>query len=311
MNKGGDDTPTPTRRWTFEKTYTIEAGPPPMPWAEYSRRVLAEWRALIAFEAAEQERILQRFLERHPSLVPGAFSTAGAGESGHVPFPGAVITQPPLQGLQRRVPDFMWIAVDSGTISPVLVEIEKPTKRWFRGDGVPTQDLTQAQNQLNEWKAWFVEPVHRTLFRDFFIIPNEIWRKCDFRPQYMLVYGSRSEFDGRADLNKKRRGLERPDEHYMTFDRLTPNANGSDLMCVKITKARVFEAITWPPTATLGPHGATDRSMFVNVEGAIEASEWLTAARRQFLLRRWPYWRNWEATHRDDNRGIVDTADAE
>jgi hypothetical protein len=295
----------------FEKTYTIEPGPPPMSWDHYSARVLAEWRALIAVEAAEQERTLQQFLERHPSLVPGAFTTTGAGESGHVPFPSAVITQPPLQGLQKRVPDFMWIAVDSGTISPVLVEIEKPTKRWFREDGVPTQDLTQAQNQLNEWKAWFTEPVHRTSFRDFFVVPDEIWRNCDFRPQYLLVYGSRSEFEGRADLNKKRRGLERPDEHYMTFDRLVPNANARQLMCVKITKAGVFEAITWPPVATFGPHYATDRSMFNNVEGAIERSEWLTDERRQFLLRRWPYWMNWALTHRDGDKGMLGSTDAE
>src|SRR4051812_29021212 len=100
----------------------MEAGPPPMGWEEYSTRVLAEWRALLARDAADREGALQIFLERHPSLVPGPFSTAGWGESGHFPFPAAVISQPPLQGLQRRVPDFMWIAVDSGTISPVLVE---------------------------------------------------------------------------------------------------------------------------------------------------------------------------------------------
>ena len=51
-NGSGGDAPTPSRRWKFEKTYTIEAGPPPMGWDEYSARVLAEWRALIAIDAA-------------------------------------------------------------------------------------------------------------------------------------------------------------------------------------------------------------------------------------------------------------------
>src|SRR5690242_12013935 len=100
----------------FATTYEMDPTPvPAMSWAVYAGRVREEWAALLKEPSAE-ERHYQAFLEQHPALVPGAFSTPGVGKSGHYPFPVALITQPPLRGLGNRVPDFMWIASDSGTI---------------------------------------------------------------------------------------------------------------------------------------------------------------------------------------------------
>src|SRR4051812_38732175 len=105
----------------MEKTYEIVSGAPPaMPWDDYGNRVMDEWRTLLSSEDASKEKGLQAFLEQHPSLVPGAFASIGLSGSGHSPFPGAVITQPPLHGLGTRTPDFMWIACDSTRLSPIL-----------------------------------------------------------------------------------------------------------------------------------------------------------------------------------------------
>ncbi len=281
---------------SLEPTYQMATNPPqPLAWDEYESRVLLEW-AQVLNAPNVQEAAIQAFLERHPSMVPGAFLTACAGKSGHCPQPVALISQPPLSGLTKRIPDFMWIAVDSSTISPVLIEIEQPSKRWFTQDGTPAAEFTQAQHQLAEWRAWMSEPANQAVFRDFYRLSDEYWRRLDFRPLYILILGRRREFDGRDTLNKIRRKLERDDEFYMTFDRLAPDYNCREFLCARINSPGEYSAITWPPTGTLSPAFARDRRKIADIKTAIEAAGWVTAERRDFLLARLDYWNAWAAT---------------
>lgn len=103
------------------------------------------------------EGSIQRFLEQHPCLIPGAFPE---GTTSHAPFPGAIITQPSLVGVRERIPDFMWLATDSTTFQPTLIEIESPNKSWWTDNGTQHQKFTQAWEQLQEWRAWFANPVN-------------------------------------------------------------------------------------------------------------------------------------------------------
>jgi hypothetical protein len=80
----------------------------------YSDLLMRQWHALLASPASSDERLLHTFLERHPSLLPGSNSVDG--DSGHMPFPMAVISKPRLPGLSDREPDFMWIATDSAAL---------------------------------------------------------------------------------------------------------------------------------------------------------------------------------------------------
>lgn len=213
-------------------------------------------------------------------------------------------------GLTTRIPDFLWIAVDSSTISPILIELERPEKHWFTAAGVPTAELTQAQTQLAEWRAWMADPAHELLFRDFFGLSDESWRRHAFRPMYILIFGRRNEFDGRDHLNKLRRQLERDDEIYMTFDRLAPRQDASELVCLRIRQPRQYQAVTWPPVATFSPWFAQDRVRFQGLSEAIGRAEGLTEERRQFLLQRLPYWNNW-ANDPTARRSITHSVDRE
>jgi hypothetical protein len=105
-------------------------GPPDV--AAYNALLMQQWRALLDSHASQDERLLHAFLERHPSLLPGSHSVDG--DSGHGAFPWAVISKPKLPGLSDREPDFMWIATDSESLYPILIEIETPHKQWFYGD---------------------------------------------------------------------------------------------------------------------------------------------------------------------------------
>src|SRR4051812_22314121 len=100
---------------------------------EYLRRVTQAWTDLLGTGPGEPE--VQRFLETHPAMVPGAHAGLGGLHSGHAPFPAALITQPTLRGLSVRTPDFLWVAGDSLFLNPVFVEIEAPDKRWVTASG--------------------------------------------------------------------------------------------------------------------------------------------------------------------------------
>jgi Shedu protein SduA, C-terminal len=137
----------------------------------YNDLLMKQWGTLLDSPASRDERLLQGFLERHPSLLPG--SNTMDGDSGHAAFPLAVISQPKLPGLSDRHPDFMWIATDSESLYPILIEIETPHKQWFYGNRAEVHsDLAHAQGQLAEWRAWFNRGHNRTLFLDAYQIPS-------------------------------------------------------------------------------------------------------------------------------------------
>lgn len=101
-----------------------------MSWEDYERLILAQWSGVLGRSPGPPELAVHRFLEQHPSMVPGAFNIVG-GSSGHYPWLSALISRPPLPSYDRRIPDFMWLSLNSETEEPVLIEIEAPDKRWF------------------------------------------------------------------------------------------------------------------------------------------------------------------------------------
>lgn len=286
----------------FEKSYEIVKGPPPMEWDTYSRRLQGEWTTLL--ESLPDEAQVQRFLEQHPCLLPGAFGMMQAW--GHYPFPGAVVTQPILNGLGERIPDFMWIATNSGEVYPTLIEIESPTKRAYRNDDVPTAELTQAMNQILEWKMWFGKPENMLVFMRHYGLP-EFLRARKFHPLYILIYGRRKEIAERPQLAELRANAARQDEFIMSFDRLSPSYDARDMMCVSKRGAE-YVAVSIPPTIQLGPLLAEAQAPIQEKESAAGRCSWASPERREFLARRFPYWDSWA---RAGARGVISIGDVE
>ena len=132
---------------------------------------MAEWYSLLSGDPEEDK--VQHFLELHPSMIPGGSGDVGPGGH-HRSEMGAVFRRPKLIGEGRTFePDFMWITRSSALITPILVEIEKPSKRWFRRDGRPASDFTAAHDQLNDWRAWFGRDTNQKMFRDVFLFLGE------------------------------------------------------------------------------------------------------------------------------------------
>ncbi|MGH7206607.1 MAG: Shedu anti-phage system protein SduA domain-containing protein [Nitrospiraceae bacterium] len=261
-----------------------------MDWWAYEKIILKEWRALLSSEESKSEAALRKFLERHPCMVPGSRGPFGDGH--HVPFPAAVISQPTLPGLHLRVPDFLWLAMNSESIYPVLVEIEAPSKRWFTKSGKQTEQLTQALDQLAEWKTWFARTQNVAQFVDYYTLNRRVRSGMTLKPFYVLIYGRRHEANRLEHLAEKRGHLGRENEFLMTFDRLHPNPLAKNFLCVRRLRDG-YEALSVPPTLELSRPLAGYFSFIAGKTLALSSSPYLSDDRKEFLGDRFSYWDNW------------------
>ena len=151
----------------------VEDGPKALSWDAYARIVQREWRELLDRDGTG-ESDFHEFLERHPCIIPGcdAFTGAGGWDNPAGPVNGFVISEPLLPGISNRYPDFMWAPTDSQTQWVVLIEIEDPKKLWFTENGQQRAELTQALDQIAQWRAHLKKPENLLLFLRLYGIPT-------------------------------------------------------------------------------------------------------------------------------------------
>jgi hypothetical protein len=202
----------------------------------------------------------------------------------------------------------MWLSVNSEIEEPVLIEIETPGKRWFTTSGRQTAHLTQALNQIAEWKAWFGVPHYVEAFKAFYRLDQMTYLRRRFRPAYLLIYGRRAEASANPALTQKRGYLNTDDLIAMTYDRLRPNPNANQMVCMKVNGAGTFRALSVPATLKWCLGLAGDHALLHGLSAAIEANPHMSLERKAFLIRRLPYWNEWA---NKGNRGVINSADYE
>ena len=259
--------------------------PQPMSWFEYQDRLRAEWDRFLAEADPTDEAVFQKFLEQHPSLLPGPYGTPYGRY--HGPLFDAVFTQPELPGFRAKRPDFLLFEQDSATIYAILIEIEAPAKQWANNDGTPSAKLTKAIDQIRSWKAWFRQPHNLAAFKELYNIGQDYFGPRRFVQHYVLVYGRREEATRISSFAEKRADLGHSDEFLMTYDRLQPN--GSAELTLRFdrsgpdTKLRV---ISVSPTFILDRSNSAWFSSLLGREEAIKNHPFTTDARKEFLLER-------------------------
>lgn len=276
-------------------TTTYQLVTPPeqaMSWSAYEAIINKEWAELLARNDTA-ERDFHSFFERHPCCLPQLYRLFQQG--GHGVFPGAVVSQPVLPGFVKKVPDFLYLARDSACVYAVLIEIEHPAKPWATTAGQPSAEFTQATNQISDWKSWFNDPLNVAKFQADYRIPADWLRSRAFAQKYILIYGRRTDPTLSETFNKKRRHLERPDEVYMTYDRIAPQQEASHCLCATLDGTG-YRALTVPPTFELGPNLEVGMKAIREKPQAVERSPYLSAVRKKFLMERWPYWDNWSGS---------------
>jgi Shedu protein SduA, C-terminal len=285
------------------RTYEMATDPPPpMAWTEYEQIAKAELSEALNSEASEST--MHALFERHPCLVPARHGLPITAAD--APFPAALISKPPLPSFAGPIPDFMWITSDSVTLNPVLIEIEAPTKPWFTKSGQQTAELTQARDQLLQWRIWFQTSHNREAFLDFYRLDGML-RYRSFKPMFLLIYGRRTD-SHRTELLAHKRGLMQEDgTNVVSYDRLIPSQEASEYMCARVNKDG-YKSVSLAPTMTLGPLFAVRRSYVSGKEAAALENAYLTAQRKEFLSARFAYWDDWAAI---DNKGSCSLGDAE
>jgi hypothetical protein len=288
----------------LNKTYNIEKGPAPVDEKVHQIATNQKFKELLA--ASPSEKDMQAFLERHPALVPG--SRTPGNSSGHYPLHCALITQPKLQGLTTRIPDFMWISTHSAGWFPTLIEIESPEKKLFTKAGHPTRHFTQARSQLEQWKTWFSNSTNVQTFIEMYRVPEYMKSGRQMQLHMILVYGRREEFESNYTLSKERHSLNVPGMEIMSFDRLSYERDLNQAITVRMRKDNRYEAIYVPPTFTLGPNLSDRLTSVIGIEVAIENNDEIASDRKSFLRRRIPYWENWQNS---GAKGVQDLSDYE
>lgn len=269
--------------------------PLPLAWQDYSDQVMAGWYRLLASNPDEES--VQTFLELHPAMVPGGSGDVGPGGH-HGSDMGAMFRQPQLQGEGRTfTPDLMWVTRSSGLITPILIEIERPSKRWFTSSGRPTADFTQAHDQLAQWRSWFQLGGNKEIFRRKFQLLGDRYPERELIPQFVLIFGRSSEFEhggGHSDadeLNRKRASMRLPDETFYTFDSLRPRYDHG--VSLTVTQAASGpELFAFSPVFRTGPSIVEGTALFDDITRALERSQMLTDERRKYLGARWSHWQN-------------------
>jgi hypothetical protein len=222
-------------------------------------------------------------------MIPGcdAFTGARGWDNPAGPVNGFVISEPLLPGISNRYPDFMWAPTDSQTQWVVLIEIEDPKKPWFTENVQQRAELTQALDQIAQWRAQLKKPENLLLFLRLYDIPTS--RPIEF--VFCLVYGRRRDVASRAKM-EKRNALNNSlgDIKWMTYDRLRPDEDARNLPCVKISAAEKLTAVTFPPTTEIELWHVR-RWVEVNEKRkAIFASPHFPELRQKFLADRLDYW---------------------
>lgn len=285
-----------SKPWMIAKPDSNPNRPMPVSFADYETATTAAWRELL--DSNPEETDVQAFLELNPAMIPGGHGEVGPGGH-HGSEMRAVFREPNLIGLGRDFrPDFMWVTRSTASTTALLIEIEKPSKEWYLKSGVPTAQLTQARDQIQNWREWFTRPGNMEIFRQTYLFDHDF----NFQPvvpYFLLIFGRQSEFteggkhkDPRA-LAAKRDSSAGSDEQFMTFDSLKPNYNSYDSLTVT-RLATGPEVFAFSPGYCTGGDSGPDALRLGGIESALLRTEGMSHARKEYLGSRWGYWQEYE-----------------
>lgn len=186
------------------------------------------------------EQEYQTFLEKNTPLIPREFV------QNHGVHFDLVLRK--LSLAQDYVTDFFYLAKSSADWNCVLVEIEKPSTRFFKPNtSDPHKDFLLALNQIKRWRAWFADTSNRDGFLDgtlkmIRIPPHMAVNPCHMK--YVLVMGRRAEYEN----NPQRRALiyayEEHDFHILSYDSLVESLHSKGELYVGVRKNDHIEVIS-------------------------------------------------------------------
>jgi hypothetical protein len=178
-------------------------------------KLAQRYLALLDKDLPEQR--YQAFLEANTSLMPREFV-----QNHGIHF--SLVLRKMAFGADYRS-DFVYLSKSSDDWNCVLVEIERPTSRFFKNHSNEFHgDLVAAHQQINSWRGWFSEPSNHESFvrNNLGLVRKPLERNPTFM-KYVLVMGRRAEYSENEVRRRLIRSLEQPDFKILSFDSLAEN----------------------------------------------------------------------------------------
>ncbi|ENW49177.1 DUF4263 domain-containing protein [Acinetobacter baumannii] len=197
----------------------------------------AEFLELL--DQGENEQIYQDYLEKNTVFIPREF------EQNHGIHFSTVFRKMPLSSDYK--PDFLYLSKSSDNWNVVLVEIEKPSSKYFRNSSTTFHaDFNAALQQINSWRAWLSDEANRLHLKNNILqgfIPAHMSRN-PFNFKYVLVHGRRSEFENNSLKTSLIRGQERDDFSIISYDSLAENLERKYKLYIAVKKNSHYELVS-------------------------------------------------------------------
>jgi hypothetical protein len=172
----------------------------------------AAFEALLQQDLPEQD--YQQFIEQHTELVPREFV------QNHGVHFNLVFRKLPFGTNYKS--DLFYMSKSSDDWNCVFVELERPQARFFKPKSKDfTPEFMAGVNQIDSWRAWFLNPVNRQYFLDSTL--SDVRRPLGGNPAYMkyvLVIGRRAEYAGNDTRRQLVKAKESEDFKIITYDSL-------------------------------------------------------------------------------------------
>lgn len=147
-------------------------------------------RFISLLDQQEDEQVYQKFIEKNTALIPREFIQ---NHGIHMDL----VFRKLLLGSDYAT-DFCYLSKSSDDWHIVLIEIEKPQSKYFKGASTKLHpDFHAALDQIIQWKAWFSHRANHDAFVDGIL--GQLRQPLQFNPckiKYVLVHGRRAEFAG-------------------------------------------------------------------------------------------------------------------
>jgi len=181
--------------------------------------LVSEFSKLVNEEHGEQT--YQAFLEAHPQFIPRLFI------QNHGLHHDLIFSKLSI-GSEYKT-EFCYLAKSSCDWNCVLIEIEKPSSKYFKAKNEFHADFNHALGQIERWRMWFESSENRNYFTNEILGP--VRYPLDGNPcsiKYVLVHGRRSEYEGNNVRMGLRRTQKRDDVMILSYDSLIEGAKNND-----------------------------------------------------------------------------------
>ena len=231
------------------------------------RKLETEYRALL--EQGAEEQTYQSFIESNTELVPREFVM------NHGVWCDLVFRK--LRLGSSYICDFAFVTKGSMRWRLVLVEIERPDKRFFRGPTLRLHsDFARALEQVSDWRSFLTrnlvgfvtETLGTILTFPQIVDPGEV--------KFVLVYGRRSEFESNRMRRAKIAAQETEDLRIISFDSLVEDLATKEDLYLAVRRNEFVDIlsdrfISETPFVYLEPENIRiSRDLLASTESALE-----------------------------------------